>query len=180
MQISSIRKSALAVVSAGIVAGGLGSIASFAATPDPAATPMASHQGHEGREHQGMERRGMGRPGMGDPFMMAVHQLDLTVDQKARIKGLMDAAHQQHQGMMPGDGSMFVALGNPGDPGYAAAVANAKSKVADLIQAHSDLDVQIYALLTDAQKAQLPTVLAQMQAKFQAHRAEWQNKAPAK
>jgi Spy/CpxP family protein refolding chaperone len=139
-----------------------------AQSPDPA--PGGRHMRHDGGHRPG------GMMGMGDPFMMAVQQLSPTEDQKTRIKSLMESARQQQRGQFAGDGSLLLALGNPGDPGYPAAVQDAKKKAADMIQARSELDVQVYAMLTDEQKAKLPQVLADMKSKVAQWREGWHQK----
>ena len=183
MNNSWLRQSAFALAAATCIVAVSNPLAVFAATPTATAaadttTPPPPPPPH--REHEHGFRGGPGgmlaaMPGaMGDPFMMAVHQLALTPDQKTSIQSLETAARQAHMAQAAtADGALFVTLGNPGDPGYAAALASAKTKAANMIQARSDLDVQIYALLSSDQKTQLPQVLAAMQAKFQARRANW-------
>ena len=65
----------------------------------------------------------------------------------------------------------MTILANPGDPNYATALQNAKTRAADRLQAESQVQAQIYDVLTAQQKAQLPTVLASMKAQAEARRA---------
>ena len=73
----------------------------------------------------------------------------------------------------------MTVLANPGDPNYATALQTAKTKFEARMQSESELQGQIYNVLTPAQKAQLPTVLASMKAQAQARRAQWQAQHPA-
>jgi Spy/CpxP family protein refolding chaperone len=66
-------------------------------------------------------------------------------------------------------------LANPGDPNYVSAVTAAKAAATNRIQQRSDLQVQIYGLLTPEQQGKLPQVLADMKA----HRAGEQKHGPA-
>jgi Spy/CpxP family protein refolding chaperone len=137
-----------------------GPLAAVAATSDAQAATAASAQ---------PQHRHAGRRGMADPLMLALRQLDLTPEQQSGIHSLISSARQaQRTELRTATGSLFVTLGNPGDPNYATALASAKARAADRIQTRSQLDLQIYALLTAEQQAQLPQVLAAMQAKFQA------------
>lgn len=64
------------------------------------------------------------------------------------------------------------ALGNPGDPKHAAAVQAAQARAAHRIQHWSDVEQQVYdTVLTSDQKAQLPTLLPQLQTKMAARRS---------
>ncbi|MFT3906064.1 MAG: Spy/CpxP family protein refolding chaperone [Steroidobacteraceae bacterium] len=117
----------------------------------------------------GQHRRG---PGDGAPreLMGVLRQLDLSADQQQSVRTLLQAQRAQLRGAS--DGSQLTVLGNPGDPGYATAVDTAKQRAAARIDAMSGLQQQIYALLTPAQKAKLPAVLAQMQTKLQERMAQ--------
>jgi Spy/CpxP family protein refolding chaperone len=60
-------------------------------------------------------------------------------------------------------------LANPGDPGHQAAVQAAKARAAERIDHFSEVQQQVYALLTPAQQAKLPQVLAEVQKERAAH-----------
>jgi Spy/CpxP family protein refolding chaperone len=65
----------------------------------------------------------------------------------------------------PGDGKAGgtgdrLALMNPGDPNYAAAVQSAKKRAADRIQHMSDLKQQLYNVLTAEQKSEVQKRIA--------------------
>jgi len=110
--------------------------------------------------------------------LRATKQLNLTADQQASIKSIlanartqMEAAHAS--GQAPVD---MAVLANPGDPNYATALQSAKTFAANRIQTESELQGQIYNVLTAEQKAQLPTVLASMKAQAAQRRANWEQK----
>ena len=67
-------------------------------------------------------------------------------------------------------------LGNPGDPNYATALQSAKTMAATRLQNESEIQGQIYNVLTAQQKTQLPTVLAAMKAQAAQRRAAWEQK----
>jgi Spy/CpxP family protein refolding chaperone len=110
--------------------------------------------------------------------LRATKQLNLTADQQASIKTILTTARTQAKaahasGEAPVD---MAVLGNPGDPNYATALQSAKTLAATHIQNESELQSQIYNVLTPAQKAQLPTVLASMKAQAQQRRAVWEQR----
>jgi Spy/CpxP family protein refolding chaperone len=160
----------LVLAIASIAVGGAVGIAS-AQTPAPAATtttPLAP--GHNWHRHHGGMLVGM--------TLRATKQLNLTADQQASIKSILENARAQMKaahasGQAPVD---MAVLANPGDPNYAAALQSAKTVAANRIQAESELQGQIYNVLTAEQKAQLPTVLASMRAEAAQRRANWEEK----
>jgi len=163
----------LVLAIAGIgVGGAVGSVC--AQTPAPAAATIpAPMPGHMWHRHQGGMILGM--------TLRATRQLNLTADQKASIKSIlvnaraqMKAAHAS--GQAPVD---MAALANPGDPNYATALQSAKTLAANRIQTESELQGQIYNVLTPEQKAQLPAVLASMKAEAAQRRANWEQKHAA-
>jgi len=106
-------------------------------------------------------------------MLRATRELNLTPEQEATIKGILGNARAQHQaaGAPAVD---LIALANPGDPNYAAALQNAKAAAASRFQAEVELQSQIYNVLTADQKAKLPQVLADMKSRLEQRRAEWQ------
>jgi hypothetical protein len=141
------------------IAGAAG--ATFAAaqttSPPPTTTTPGKHWGH---------MRGSMFLGT---LLRATKQLNLTSDQQASIKSILQGARAQHQGS-PID--MAVA-GNPGDANFATAIQSAKTNAVNRVQRDSDLAVQIYNQLNTQQKQQLPTVLASMKAAAAQRRAQW-------
>jgi Spy/CpxP family protein refolding chaperone len=100
------------------------------------------------------------------PLVGAVHQLNLSSEQRKRIHLLIDQT-ELHAAALKTNLPSLTVLANPGDPGYADAVQAAKTNAENLVQRRSDLHVQIYAVLTPEQQAKLPAVLANMEAKKQ-------------
>jgi len=150
-----IRKTILLSV---LVACGVTTVVA-AATPS-AVTPPAEQAKHF---HHGEVLRNA-------PFMRAIHQLNLSADQLATIKNYEEAVRLQAK--TNAASSLDVnALANPGDPSYAAAIATAKIVAVNRIQKLSDLELQIYGVLSSDQQARLPQVLADMKANHTQHRA---------
>lgn len=131
-------------------------MADQAGTDQGASTASTQHHPMRGRPFGAM-------PG---EFMRALKQLNLTSDQQQSIHTLVAAARSA-QASQAG-AQLRTQLENPGDSGYAAAVQEAMQRASNRVQALSDLQVQIYNVLTADQKAQLPTVLAQLQARHNA------------
>jgi len=103
------------------------------------------------------------------PFARALHQVGLTDAQKTQIHDLMKASHQsmreQFQSLKQAHDAFDRAV--PGTSDFSTAQTNLAQAEAAAAQAHvqqeADLHTKIYALLTDAQKSQLATVLTQLQ-----------------
>jgi Spy/CpxP family protein refolding chaperone len=110
--------------------------------------------------------------------LRATKQLNLTAEQQASIKSILSNARSQAKAARAAGNSQIdiTVLGNPGDPNYATALQSAKTLAANRIQTESELQSQIYNVLTPQQKAQLPTVLASMKAQAAARRAAWEEK----
>jgi len=161
----------LVVAIASIGAGA--AVATAAETTTPAATtPAAPAAG--GQHH--WRHRGGNLVGM---TLHATKQLNLTAEQEASIKSLLSSARAQQKAARAsaqGGPIDVTVLGNPGDPNYAAALQSAKTLAANRIQQESELQGQIYNVLTAQQKTQLPAVLAGMKAKAAQRRAAWQQK----
>jgi Spy/CpxP family protein refolding chaperone len=106
----------------------------------------------------------------------ATKQLNLTAEQQASIKTILSTARAQakaaHAAAAPAID--MAVLANPGDPNYATALQTAKSLAATRIQNESEIQGQVYNVLTAEQKAQLPTVLASMKAQAAQRRAAWE------
>ena len=163
----------LVVAIAGI--GAAASIASAQSTTTAPSTgtttttaPAGGHKWHG--HHRGGFLLGM--------TLRATKQLNLTADQQASIKQILSNARAQAKaahasGQAPVD---LAVLGNPGDANYATALQSAKTLAANRIQAESELQGQIYNVLTAQQKAQLPTILASMKAEAEQRRATWEQK----
>lgn len=128
---------------------------------------LAFDGGHGGRHH-------------GGPFIHELHELNLSDAQKASIKNLVKTSFAQSKSQNQAfrqQREAFEALA-PNDPSYAssasalaqAAGTQASARVTQL----TTLKQQIFAVLTPAQQQQLVA----LEAKRQAHRAEWKAKHP--
>jgi Spy/CpxP family protein refolding chaperone len=144
----------------------------FAATD--ATSPTTPAHSQQWRGHHGL------RAGMHSSFMHAVRQLNLSDDQKQRISSLLGTQRESMRANADALRANFDALANPGDPNYSAAVSAAKTAAANAIQNRSDLEVQIYGLLTPDQQAQLPKVLADMKTRTEQRRAQWEQQRATK
>jgi Spy/CpxP family protein refolding chaperone len=155
------------VASLGTAAG----VASAQTTTTPSTTTTtAPATGHKWHRHHGGFLLGM--------TLRATKQLNLTADQQASIKTILSTARAQAKaahaaGTSPID---MTVLGNPGDANYATALQSAKTLASTRIQNESEIQGQIYNVLTAQQKAQLPTVLASMKAQAAQRRAAWEQK----
>ena len=159
----------LAIASIGTAAG-IASAQSTAPATSAGTTTTAPAGGHKWHGHRGGFLLGM--------TLRATRQLNLTADQQASIKQILSNAHAQAKaarasGQAPID---MTVLANPGDPNYATALQSAKTLAANRIQTESEIQGQIYNVLTAQQKAQLPTILASMKAEAAQRRATWEQK----
>lgn len=89
-------------------------------------------------------------------------KLNLTDDQKAQIKAIHAQEHPQMQSLFASSQStrMQLTITPPTDPSYPSLVATAKANAAALVQLRSDTWSQVYAVLTPAQQAQIPAIVA--------------------
>jgi Spy/CpxP family protein refolding chaperone len=164
----------VAIASLGTAAG-IASAQSTTTTPSASTstTPPAHAGGHKWHGHHGGFLLGM--------TLRATKQLNLTADQQASIKQILSTARAQAKaahasGQAPVD---MAVLANPGDPNYATALQSAKTLAANRIQTESEIQGQIYNVLTAEQKAQLPTILASLKAEAAQRRATWEQKHAA-
>jgi Spy/CpxP family protein refolding chaperone len=160
---STIKRVLLAAALGALGAGAVGIASAQALSSAPGSAPQGLHRGHH---------HFRGAPFVG-ALLRATKQLNLTAQQETSVKAILQDARAGHQ---PGAQSLhpdLAVLGNPGDPGYAGAVQSAEAAATNRIQKESALAGQIYAVLTTAQQQQLPGVLAAIQAKEQARRAQW-------
>jgi Spy/CpxP family protein refolding chaperone len=142
-------------------------------TPSTTTTTTAPAAGHKWHGHHGGFMLGM--------TLRATKQLNLTADQQASIKTILSTARAQAKAAHAAGGAQvdMTVLGNPADPNYATALQTAKSAASTRIQNESELQSQIFNVLTAQQKAQLPTVLASLKAQAAARRASWEQKHAA-
>lgn len=160
MKLRIIKTALFAVMGAGLIAG-----IAFAQRPGG---PMH-------RMHGGM----MGGPGFGLPL----HQLNLTDDQKAQIKTilqnerpaikpLMQQEMQSHQQLMQ------VITSGSFDQAKATAIATQEAQTHIQMQVeHARIGSQIYQLLSSDQKAKVADIMAKHQQRMQ-ERMQKQDQAP--
>jgi len=125
---------------------------------------------HSDGDHAGMEHR---HHMMHDrPFLMVVHHLNLTDEQRQQIKDIVKRSKDQEKAAWSQHKGEFAGLMNPGDPNYTGAVKAAEDAAVAHIEKRSQDNLAIYNLLTAEQKAKLPQVIEQMKQRMQEHRAE--------
>ena len=166
------RNAGLLVLAAAGLAGAAGMVSAQTTAPASTITTTAPDEG--GYRHRWHSHHA-GPLGI---TLRAAKELNLTADQQASIKTILSNAHAQAKAARAANESEpdLAVLGNPGDPNYATALQSAKTRAASRIQTESELQEQIYNVLTAEQKAQLPTVLAGMKAKAQQRRAAWEQR----
>lgn len=160
----------LVLAAAGVIgAAGMVNAQTTAPSTSTAATTTAPTGGH----HRWHGHRGDLLLGV---TLRATKQLNLTPEQQASIKSILSNARAQAKAARASGQSQLdiTVLGNPGDPNYATALQSAKTLAANRIQTESELQAQIYNVLTPEQKAQLPAVLASMKAEAAQRRAAWE------
>jgi hypothetical protein len=170
---STIQRAALAVAVATLGAGAVG-LAS-AQTSAPAAAPAAQQGSHHGHFHHHFGGRFVGT------LLRATKQLSgsnaLTLTQQEAIKTTLQSARASHQAGTLSPLSSPTVVGNPGSANaqYGEAVSAAITAATDRITNDSNLAKQLYSALALSanQQTQLQTILASMQAKDEARRAQW-------
>jgi periplasmic protein CpxP/Spy len=138
-----------------------------AATGDGTGNVSSHHRHGPGGMHGPHDQLGGG-------FMAALRELNLTDQQKQSIKSLMTTARQQMQATL--SSTDIAALNNPGDPNYARAVQDAQNAAANRVLQRSNIEQQIYNLLSTDQKNQLPKALAQLKTTAGQHHGGWKHK----
>jgi len=151
--------------------GGVAGVAYAQSTTSSSTTTTTTAPATQGKwhHHQGGLLLGM--------TLRATRQLNLTADQQASIKTILSTARAQAKAARAAGPAIDMAvLGNPGDPNYATALQSAKMAASNRIQTESEIQSQIYNVLTAEQKTQLPTVLASMKERAAQRRAAWEEK----
>jgi Spy/CpxP family protein refolding chaperone len=136
----------------------------FGAMMIGAVAVASAHPGHERihRSHFG-----------GEPtFARLIEKLDLSDAQRQSIDSILEASKAQRQALRDQNREAMAASFNtlPDDPSYAALVEKRKQLASEAIQQRSDLNSQIYALLTPEQKARIPQLIEEAKAKMKQHR----------
>jgi periplasmic protein CpxP/Spy len=125
---------------------------------------------------KGLHGRGYG-PGM------IFRQLNLTDDQKAKIKDILEAnkgAIQPIRDAMKANHEKLASLNGNFDEAQVSAIAKEQGDLtAQMIVARERVRSQIFAILTDEQKAKATQIHDQMKARFQERMKPWGNKPGA-
>lgn len=155
---SQLRNSLLAACAALTIAGGIAYAGNNAGG--------ASDQRHGSMHHH----RGHDRL----PMMSTLKQLDLTADQQQSVRAVFESNAQQRKALRERERANRESLAStmPDDPDYPALIAAKKQLAAESIQHASDMQIQVFALLTPEQKAKVPQVLAERKARWEQRRGE--------
>lgn len=109
----------------------------------------------------------------GEPSLVrVVEKLDLSDAQRASIRSLMDSSKAEKSAMRDEHREVMQASMRtlPDDPNYAALVEKRKQLATLGIQQRSDLNAQIYAVLTPDQKAKVPQLIEESRSKMKERR----------
>jgi periplasmic protein CpxP/Spy len=109
----------------------------------------------------------------GEPSLArVVENLELSESQRASIRSLMDASKAERNAMRSEHREVMQASMRtlPDDPNYVALVEKRKQLTSQAIQQRSDLNSQIYAVLTPEQKAKVPQLLEESRSKMKERR----------
>jgi Spy/CpxP family protein refolding chaperone len=164
------RNVGLLVAAIATIGAGAGVAYAQSTTSSSTTTTIAPATHGKWHHHQGGFLLGM--------TLRATKQLNLTAEQQASIKTILSTARAQAKAAHAAGAPAIdmSVLGNPGDANYATALQSAKTLAATRIQNESEIQGQVYNVLTAEQKAQLPTVLASMKAQAAQRRAAWEQK----
>jgi Spy/CpxP family protein refolding chaperone len=139
-------------------------VAAIADTPTtaPATPPAPAHE--HGMMHHHMHMMMHDRP-----FLMVVHKLNLTEDQKKQIHDIIRKSDDQGKDAMKKHHELMAGMLNPGDANYANSVQAAKDAATAMIEQRSQDNTAIYNLLTAEQKAKIPQVIEDMKQHMMDH-----------
>src|SRR5689334_2444959 len=126
------RTLALLLAATASVAAGA-AVAAAATTSGTSATAAATAPAPGGR-HWHHRHGGM----LVGVMLRATRQLNLTSDQQASIRTILDNARTQRKAAAGTAQVDLAALANPGDPNYATALESAKSAAANRFQSEVD------------------------------------------
>jgi Spy/CpxP family protein refolding chaperone len=111
-------------------------------------------------------------------MLQVLRELNLSDAQKQEIRTITSNARAQWRSQSGSELDDLPALANPADPNHAAALQAAQARAAQHIQNMSEIEQQVYAVLSPAQQAQLPQLLAELQSKLAARRDARLSSAP--
>lgn len=102
----------------------------------------------------------------------AFQKLDLNAQQRVRLQHILAGARRQFAQEREVARSNFPTLMNPGSPNFDQAVRVAKDNALARINLATRTEREIYALLTPAQRSQLPSVLSTLRAQWMSSASE--------
>jgi len=167
---------------AGLVTGGVASMASAQGDgAGPAGAPSAlagggdpvggGDIGGEGHHHHG--------PGMLGPMGLLLHKLDLSDAQRSQIKSIMSSEKSEFEALRASTAANHEALAKtpPTDAAYDGLIQTAQSNASNHVALLAKTWKQIYTtVLTPEQKAQIPTLVAQAEARRAERLQRWQSR----
>jgi Spy/CpxP family protein refolding chaperone len=156
------------VVPALCLATGLSALSVYAATSMPTAAPTDA----DGAHHWRHGRHGGALSAMG----YVLHKLDLTAEQKVKLKTIFAGEKSQFEALRASALSNRQALAAtpPTDSGYPALIRTAQTNAATRITLMSETWKQIYEnVLTQSQQQQIPGIVAAAQAARQSRIDAW-------
>ena len=109
-----------------------------------------------------------------------IQKLDLTDAQRENIRGILEASESQRKALREQHHTAMKASFTtlPDDPNYLALVEKRKQLASEAIQQRSDLNAQIYAVLTPEQKAQVPRLIEDVRAQMKERRGDHKHRRP--
>lgn len=125
--------------------------------------------------HKGFGGHGMrgGEQGV----MMMLRRLDLTSDQQAKVKEILDANKgtvQPIREQLKANHEKLAALGGNFDEGQVTAIAKEQGDLmSQMIVARQKVKSQIFAILSDEQKAKAEQLRQEMKERFQNKAKAW-------
>jgi Spy/CpxP family protein refolding chaperone len=140
---------------------GIAAYAQTAATTTPATTTPGAHQWHHHGHHGGM--------------FFVLHKLNLTAEQKTQIKSIMAGKKSQFEALRTSAKANRTALATtaPTDSGYPALMQTEQTNAMTRLKLKHETWSEIYSVLTKAQQAAIPGVVAAAQQAREARMAAW-------
>lgn len=132
--------------------------------------------------HRGMHRGFMGGPDMG--MAMMLHRLNLTDEQHAQVKQIMQSERPNFKPLMQQEAQlhqqmMQLVTSGSFDQAKASAIATQEAQVHMQMQLeHMKTASQIYGLLDSNQKSQVTDMIAKHQQRMQEHMQQMEKQAP--
>ena len=117
----------------------------------------------------------------GSALISTLKQLNLTAEQQQSVHSVFQSKADEHKAMSAQRRANREALAStlPDDSKYPGLIKERKRLAAASIQQQSETEIQIYAVLTPEQKAQIPQLLAERKARWEQHRQQRQSASDA-